>query len=90
MIADVNGQCLTDWPRKPPSEELLSQIVETYSDDGLTLGRSPTGMQAALHTARAKVIVALLGRTKKSSLNRAHKENYYRQKRSDGKTDAVE
>jgi thioredoxin reductase (NADPH) len=44
--------------------------------DVVILGSGPAGLQAALHAARAKATVAVLGRMKKSSLYRAHIENY--------------
>jgi thioredoxin reductase (NADPH) len=42
----------------------------------MILGSGPAGLQAAIHAARAKVSVAVLGRTQTSSLYRAHIENY--------------
>ena len=44
--------------------------------DVIILGSGPAGLQAAVHAARNKVKVAVLGRLKKSSLYRAHVENY--------------
>ena len=44
--------------------------------DVIILGSGPAGLQAALHASRSKVTVAVLGRVKKSSLYRAHVENY--------------
>lgn len=40
------------------------------------LGTGPAGLQAAIHAARAKVSVLVLGRGLKSSVFRAHVENY--------------
>ncbi|MCG6893168.1 MAG: NAD(P)/FAD-dependent oxidoreductase [Desulfobacteraceae bacterium] len=40
------------------------------------LGTGPAGLQAAIHAARAKVSTLVLGRRHKSSLYRAHVENY--------------
>ncbi len=40
------------------------------------LGTGPAGLQAAIHAARAKVSVLVMGREHKSSLYRAHVENY--------------
>jgi thioredoxin reductase (NADPH) len=40
------------------------------------LGTGPAGLQAAIHAARAKVSVLVLGRAPKSSLFRAHVENF--------------
>jgi thioredoxin reductase (NADPH) len=44
--------------------------------DVVILGSGPAGLQAAVHAARAKVKVAVLGRVEKSSLFKAHIENY--------------
>jgi len=48
--------------------------AETY--DVIILGTGPAGLQAAIHAARAKASVLVLGRGPKSSLFRAHVENY--------------
>ncbi len=42
----------------------------------IILGTGPAGLQAAIHAARAKVSVLVMGRRPKSSLFRAHLENY--------------
>jgi thioredoxin reductase (NADPH) len=47
---------------------------ETY--DVVILGTGPAGLQAAIHAARKKVRVLVLGREQKSSLYSAHIENY--------------
>jgi thioredoxin reductase (NADPH) len=44
--------------------------------DVLILGTGPAGLQAAIHAARKKVSVLVLGRQHKSSAFRAHIENY--------------
>ena len=44
--------------------------------DVIILGTGPAGLQAAIHAARRKVSVFVLGRPYKSSLYRAHVENY--------------
>ncbi len=44
--------------------------------DVVILGSGPAGLQAAVHAARAKVKVAVLGRMQSSSLYKAHIENY--------------
>lgn len=49
-------------------------ILETY--DVIILGTGPAGLQAAIHAARAKVSVLVMGREHKSSLYKAHVENY--------------
>ena len=47
---------------------------ESY--DVVVLGTGPAGLQAAIHAARAKVSVLVMGRQVKSSLYKAHLENY--------------
>jgi thioredoxin reductase (NADPH) len=49
----------------------MDQIV-----DVIILGTGPAGLQAAIHAARTKVSVLVMGREHKSSLFRAHVENY--------------
>lgn len=44
--------------------------------DVVILGTGPAGLQAAIHAARTKVSVLVLGRDVKSSLYKAHVENY--------------
>jgi thioredoxin reductase (NADPH) len=44
--------------------------------DVIILGTGPAGLQAAIHAARAKVSVLVMGREHKSSLFKAHVENY--------------
>jgi thioredoxin reductase (NADPH) len=44
--------------------------------DVVILGSGPAGLQAAMHAARAKASVAVLGRVHRSSLYKAHVENY--------------
>jgi len=51
-------------------EEKISEF------DVIILGSGPAGLQAALHAARSKSSVAVLGRMQKSSLYKAHIENY--------------
>jgi thioredoxin reductase (NADPH) len=48
----------------------------TVEYDVIILGSGPAGLQAALHAARSKASVAVLGRVQKSSLYKAHVENY--------------
>ncbi|UCF92269.1 MAG: NAD(P)/FAD-dependent oxidoreductase [Desulfobacterales bacterium] len=45
--------------------------------DVVILGTGPAGLQAAIHAARKKVSVLLMGRPGKSSLFWAHVENFY-------------
>lgn len=47
---------------------------ETY--EVIVLGAGPAGLQAAIHAARRKVSVAVIGKTEKSSAYRAHIENF--------------
>lgn len=49
-------------------------IQEKY--DVVILGAGPAGLQAAIHAARAKVSVLVMGLEHKSSLYKAHVENY--------------
>ena len=51
-----------------------TELVEDY--DVLILGTGPAGLQAAIHAARAKASVLVMGREHKSSLYKAHVENY--------------
>lgn len=44
--------------------------------DVIILGAGPAGLQAAIHAVRSKATVAVLGRMQKSSLYKAHIENY--------------
>ncbi len=44
--------------------------------DVIILGKGPAGLQAAVHASRAKARVAVLGRIARSSLHKAHVENY--------------
>ncbi|MGA7874690.1 MAG: thioredoxin reductase, partial [Desulfoferrobacter sp.] len=49
-------------------------MVREY--DVVILGSGPAGLQAAVHAVRTNVGVAVLGRTQRSSLYKAHIENY--------------
>lgn len=44
--------------------------------DVLVLGSGPAGLQAAIHAARTKARVAILGKLRSSALYKAHVENY--------------
>jgi len=50
--------------------------MESKQYDVVIFGTGPAGLQAAIHAARTKVRVLVLGREQKSSLYRAHVENY--------------
>ncbi|MCG6946680.1 MAG: FAD-dependent oxidoreductase [Deltaproteobacteria bacterium] len=52
--------------------------------DVIILGSGPAGLQAAIHAARAKVSVLVMGKPVKSSLHRAHIENYCCMERTSG------
>jgi thioredoxin reductase (NADPH) len=51
-------------------------MLETQNYDVVILGSGPAGLQAAIHAARKKVSVLLLGKDTKSSLFHAHVENF--------------
>lgn len=44
--------------------------------DVVIIGSGPAGLQAAVHAVRKKASVLVLGRSEKSSIHRAHVENY--------------
>jgi thioredoxin reductase (NADPH) len=50
------------------------KIIPSY--DVIILGTGPAGLQAAIHAARKRAEVLLLGRPESSSLYKAHIENY--------------
>jgi len=52
--------------------------------DVIILGSGPAGLQAAIHAARAKVSTLVMGKSSKSSLHRAHIENYCCMERTAG------
>jgi thioredoxin reductase (NADPH) len=54
------------------------------TNDVIILGSGPAGLQAAIHAARAKVSVMVMGKPSKSSLHRAHIENYCCMERTAG------
>jgi thioredoxin reductase (NADPH) len=51
-------------------------MLKTKSYDVIILGTGPAGIQAAIHAARKKVSVLVLGKETKSSLFHAHIENF--------------
>jgi len=54
--------------------------------DLIVLGAGPAGLQAAIHASRARASVLVLGREQKSSVSRAHIENFCCLGRIDGET----
>jgi alkyl hydroperoxide reductase subunit AhpF len=52
------------------------EAMEGEIYDVIVVGTGPAGLQAAIHAARRKVSVLVLGRQNKSSAYRAHIENY--------------
>jgi thioredoxin reductase (NADPH) len=50
--------------------------MENADYDVLIIGTGPAGLQAAIHAARKKVSVLVLGRERRSSVYGAHLENY--------------
>jgi thioredoxin reductase (NADPH) len=54
--------------------------------DVIILGTGPAGLQAAIHASRAKASVLVLGKQHKSSLYRAHIENFCCLSKVDGET----
>lgn len=59
-----------------PKQKKEEDPMRSESYDVVVLGTGPAGLQAAIHAARAKVSVLVMGRDVKSSLYRAHLENY--------------
>lgn len=55
-------------------DEKIEKLIPTY--DVIILGTGPAGLQAAIHAARKKARVLVLGRPESSSLYKAHIENY--------------
>lgn len=51
-------------------------MLKTTNYDVIILGTGPAGLQAAIHAARKKVTVLVLGKETKSSLFHAHVENF--------------
>jgi thioredoxin reductase (NADPH) len=51
-------------------------MSEQLEVDVLIIGAGPAGLQAAIHAVRKKATVLVVGRIEKSSLYRAHVENY--------------
>ncbi len=58
--------------------------VEDNVYDVIILGSGPAGLQAAIHATRAKVSTLIMGKPSKSSLHRAHIENYCCMERTAG------
>jgi thioredoxin reductase (NADPH) len=60
--------------------------MTTNTYDVIILGTGPAGLQAAIHAVRSKASVLVLGKQHKSSLYRAHIENYCCLSKIDGET----
>ncbi len=60
--------------------------MTTNTYDVIILGTGPAGLQAAIHAVRSKVSVLVLGKQHKSSLYRAHIENFCCLSKVDGET----
>jgi len=60
--------------------------VTDESYDVVVLGTGPAGLQAAIHAVRSKVTVLIMGKQHKSSLYRAHIENFCCLSKLDGET----
>jgi thioredoxin reductase (NADPH) len=50
--------------------------MQSENYDIIILGTGPAGLQAAIHAARRKVSLLVVGKTRKSSVYRAHIDNY--------------
>lgn len=59
-------------------------VEDTY--EVIILGAGPAGLQAAIHAVRSKVSVLVLGKQHRSSLYRAHIENFCCLSKLDGQT----
>jgi thioredoxin reductase (NADPH) len=66
------------------SRQVKEKAMTTNVYDVIILGSGPAGLQAAIHAARAKVSVLVMGKPSKSSLHRAHIENYCCMERTSG------
>ena len=54
----------------------MGDVMKQETYDIVIFGSGPAGLQAAIHAARAKASVLVMGREYKSSLYKAHIENY--------------
>jgi len=74
--------------------ELFGNFLALSGEDAMTedtcdvivLGAGPAGLQAAIHAVRAKVSVMVLGKQHRSSLYKAHIENFCCLSKVDGQT----
>jgi thioredoxin reductase (NADPH) len=72
---------LRDCPFINPNRHIVPSIfyleVSIMEFDVVIIGCGPAGLQAAIHAARKKARVAVIGRAEGSGLNRAEVENYF-------------
>jgi len=71
----VINVCKVNIKEKPMKDNVFDVII---------LGSGPAGLQAAIHAARSKVSVLVMGKPSKSSLHKAHIENYCCMERTAG------
>ena len=86
MLAIEIGRSLC-WSQIPYRTETVSnpsydfsievlKMLQSTNFDVVILGTGPAGLQAAIHAARKKVSVLVLGKETKSSIFHAHVENF--------------
>jgi thioredoxin reductase (NADPH) len=78
--AYVGGKFPIEPKLSPTHHTIISsrgfEMLQSTNFDVVILGTGPAGLQAAIHAARKKVSVLVLGRETKSSLFHAHIENF--------------
>ena len=72
----VNRRDTGSGRRKSPFDSEEQLMTEKKSYDVVILGTGPAGLQAAIHAARKKVSVLVLGKESRSSIFHHHVENY--------------
>ena len=75
-MTDIAGKDSKEDSRKSGSRRRYDIVI---------IGSGPAGIQAAIHTARSKMSVALMGKVTESALWKAHVENYFGRKSMSGK-----